>query len=138
MNKEKNGLGLLRVCRQIYAETASLPYATGTFKFSYPSYLEHLLQSVQPARREQITTIYVSDSSNVWQNDNFVIRACNAFPAYLLPGLKTVLVDHFFSPHERDYKTSAEAGRNEKVMEDNIHESVNANVEIVFDRKIRV
>lgn len=138
MNKEKNGLGLLRVCRQIYAETAPIPYATGTFKFNYPPYLGFLLQNVQPARREQITTIHVSDSSNVWQNDNFVIRACNTFPAYLLPGLKTVLVDHFFSPYERDYKTSAKASRNEKVFEDNIHQSVNANVEVIFNRKTRV
>jgi hypothetical protein len=39
MKKEKNGLGLLGVCRQIYTETASIPYATSTFKFKYPPYL---------------------------------------------------------------------------------------------------
>jgi hypothetical protein len=46
---------LLRTCRQIYAETASLPYALSVFSFLDLEYISNWLQGLTPAdyRRAQ-------------------------------------------------------------------------------------
>ena len=44
-------LGLLRVCRQIYTETALLPYALNTFTFKDDSVRRLFEQSARPGKR---------------------------------------------------------------------------------------
>ncbi|KAF2795811.1 hypothetical protein K505DRAFT_193235, partial [Melanomma pulvis-pyrius CBS 109.77] len=60
-NKKKHALNLLGVCRQIYAETAIIPFQASTFKASNPRKLCTWLLAISPARREAITTICLGD-----------------------------------------------------------------------------
>ncbi|KAI4684957.1 uncharacterized protein J4E88_004399 [Alternaria novae-zelandiae] len=53
----KNTLALLVVCRQIYAETALLPFSSNTFSASRPDNLKMWIKRFPPAVSEAITSI---------------------------------------------------------------------------------
>ncbi|PVH96551.1 hypothetical protein DM02DRAFT_477271, partial [Periconia macrospinosa] len=56
-----NAISLLRTCRQIYSETALIPYKTSVFHGGY--YLRklcHALRKIKPALRQHINTISIS------------------------------------------------------------------------------
>jgi len=53
----KNTLALLVVCRQVFAETALLPFSSNTFSASRPDELEMWIKMFPPAVSEAITSI---------------------------------------------------------------------------------
>ncbi|USP77115.1 hypothetical protein yc1106_04389 [Curvularia clavata] len=57
VTKYKHALALLQVCRQIYAETALLPFSTNTFSASRLYVLEEWAESLHSARAQSIKWI---------------------------------------------------------------------------------
>jgi hypothetical protein len=55
--KAKNALALLAVCRQLYAETALLPFSLNVFSSNSPSTLRSWTSTIQPAYFNNITTL---------------------------------------------------------------------------------
>jgi hypothetical protein len=58
-DKCMHGMDLLRTCRQIYAETALLPYKTNIFSFSPYTNIKHDLKYMKPFQRAQIDKIQI-------------------------------------------------------------------------------
>lgn len=51
----RNGMALLRTCRQIYSETALYPMKSATFTYGHIVYLKRSIKSLKPYQRRQIT-----------------------------------------------------------------------------------
>jgi hypothetical protein len=59
MSERTHGMDLLRTCRQIYTETALLPYKSNTFTFAYYRMIEIDLRYLKTFQRAEITKIQV-------------------------------------------------------------------------------
>ncbi|KAF2253363.1 hypothetical protein BU26DRAFT_399624, partial [Trematosphaeria pertusa] len=63
-SREKNSMSLLRVCRQINAETASLPFELGTFSFESLSALMQWSQRMPPKQRDAVRSVRTAHCSS--------------------------------------------------------------------------
>lgn len=55
----EHALALLAVCRQIYAETALLPFSLDTFSFDHYTDLQWWLKAQRPAQSDVVSTISI-------------------------------------------------------------------------------
>ncbi|KAF2831381.1 hypothetical protein CC86DRAFT_138684 [Ophiobolus disseminans] len=91
------GLCLLRTCRQIYSETALLPYKLNIITFSHLSSFRHELMVLQKFQRSQVVGIHLEASRRsgiLYPHQNFAKNAANYRKRNLalLPVLKRIHV----------------------------------------------
>jgi hypothetical protein len=136
-NREENALGLLRVCRQIYAETALLPFKEGTFKCYYPADMSTWLMKRSRGRREAIKTLYFANMNrhNAWRAIRWTKQMKRLLS--LLPGLKKIRVAHYGRGLGNGYGTLSleDADEEERVFEARVGMPTK-DIEVVFERDI--
>ena len=86
-------MDLLRTCRQIYAETALLPYKTNTFSFQKYVGIKQGLRYLKPFQRAQIVDVQLEifQRSNLRLPNNAAIEGLAQLSKYnldFLPALK--------------------------------------------------
>jgi len=111
------GLDLLRTCRQIYVETALLPYKSNTFSTSHYRCLEPLLQGLKKFQRKEIVTIQLAITPNAVEPDGWTVlygfwaleaAELNTGFLKLLPALKRV---HVLLLKSRKYRSPADSSK---------------------------
>ena len=93
----KNTLALLVVCRQVYAETALLPFSSNTFSASRPDKLKMWIKMFPPAVSEAITSIHLAACIKLSPPEHWVV-VVSSIPKYKrlsldLSSLKRVKLD---------------------------------------------
>ncbi|KAF1840433.1 uncharacterized protein K460DRAFT_208393 [Cucurbitaria berberidis CBS 394.84] len=89
-------LALLRVCRQIYNETATLTFSTNRFCFVGRSAFEEFLKSTKPAQRDALRRMVVDRPLMLFyihpknKRPRIVADPCEPFP-----NLKTIIIEHW-------------------------------------------
>ncbi|KAF2030008.1 hypothetical protein EK21DRAFT_66407 [Setomelanomma holmii] len=96
------GLDLLRTCRQIYAETALLPYQLNTFACTEYAGIKGELQYLQPFQRSHIAKLQLEASSirGLWLGQGYLsdierytdARFCGKYKLGFLPALEEIQV----------------------------------------------
>ncbi|KAH3989403.1 hypothetical protein HBI25_120030 [Parastagonospora nodorum] len=86
-----NGTQLLRTCRQIYTETALLPYRANTFILETLDTIKHELKKMKPFQRARIEKIQFEVNTNLFMLDT----ALGKDNLEVIPGLKHVHVVAF-------------------------------------------
>jgi hypothetical protein len=94
---ERNyGTQLLRTCRQIYIETALLPYRTNTFIFTTHYPVKQDIRYMKPFQRAQIEKIQFETSSSVGDTNPLDLSvALGKDNLEVIPGLKHIHVVAF-------------------------------------------
>lgn len=99
-------LALLRTCRQIYGETAALPYNANLFSFSSQESMYRFFERLTIAQRELICSLQLELRSDSWHEEES-LDAENIDEAFekWLPNLKHVHVlvfNRYWSGHGTD------------------------------------
>lgn len=66
----KHALALLSVCRQIFAETALLPFSLNTFSVFRPVVFKMWIKSFHPAFAEVVTSVHI-DTLALWYKTHY-------------------------------------------------------------------
>ncbi|KAF2874941.1 hypothetical protein BDV95DRAFT_656695 [Massariosphaeria phaeospora] len=83
-DKEKHCHSILRVCRQTYLETATLPFSLNIFVFSD----DGVIKKLKPYQRENLTQIQLL--IGVGRDDLWMIPSIPSFPKVQLVGIKCI------------------------------------------------
>jgi len=137
LTKENHTWGLLGVCRQIYAETAVVPFRTGIFLLKNEDYDCIWLLNFARARLQAITTIHLDDQGSRWDCPSFGWNWTLKKILPKLPGLKKIHVSNNLvrSRHEHKMRMVLEkANQREKGLKKLIKD-LEKDVEITFERK---
>jgi hypothetical protein len=89
------GLDLLRTCRQIYTETALLPYKTNTFSFSPQGSTRYHLSYLKLFQRAQIDKIQIEASDIGVDMYRLLSDVLEKNSLAFLPNLKHITVVYF-------------------------------------------
>jgi hypothetical protein len=96
----KKAMSLLRTCRQIYAEAASMPLTLNNFSFEFADQAGKILRKFPGHKRQQISSLQfeMRHPNHVFLLDEAHLRRDKfSFPK-LLPGLKELFVYVFSAP----------------------------------------
>jgi hypothetical protein len=102
VTKRKNALALLRACRQIYAETALLPYKSSIFSTTFGAALKPRLQSLKSFQRAQIEEIQFEvliTQLSTRERLRSMVNQLDVKKLAILPGLKRVGICVFCPKH---------------------------------------
>jgi hypothetical protein len=135
--REYRTLGLLGVCRQIYAETVVVPFQTGIFLLKDETYDRMWLLNLARAQLQAITTIHLDDQGSSWDCCSFgwTLTLKEILPK--LPGLKQIHVLNGLVRSCRENRMRMvldKASQREKKLKELIKDLAK-DVEITFDRK---
>jgi hypothetical protein len=150
--EDHNRLSLLRVCRQLYCDTALLPFSLNTFVFRSRSIRELAKESLSPLQAGAIESVHLyletsvhtatpltglvfSKSGRLYE-DLPVSMADSYLPLRLLPGLRNIAVSiekHGFTGY-RDY-TDADVARWIDTLSCCLHDGNERKVVVVVDEQ---
>jgi hypothetical protein len=111
--ENRNTLALLRTCRQIYSETALLPYKSSTYSCDLWQPLSHGLRHMKRFQRAQIEDLQV-ELDLPWSRNPVRIQELCVDKLAILPGLKRVRILAFRDKYvlEHELEESRETIRN--------------------------
>jgi hypothetical protein len=111
--ENRNTLALLRTCRQIYSETALLPYKSSTYSCDLWQPLSHGLRHMKRFQRAQIEDLQV-ELDLPWSRNPVRIQELCVDQLAILPGLKRVRILAFRDKYvlEHELEESRETIRN--------------------------
>jgi hypothetical protein len=137
LTTEDHTLGLLGVCRQIYAEAAVVPFQSGTFLLMDKQLDWLWLRNFARARLQAITTIRLDDQGSSLDRyiHNWNLTLKKVLPK--LPGLKRIHVLNYLvrSRHENKMRRRIDQAIERETSLKKWIEDLAKDVEITFERK---
>ncbi|KAF2846848.1 hypothetical protein T440DRAFT_220739 [Plenodomus tracheiphilus IPT5] len=125
IHPRRHRLALLRVCREIHAETALLPFKLNKFHFCSFVGIEVLCVRITEQQRTAIQAVHLN--INLWERPNrrytmdaMIQNGVDTLPS-LLPGLRSVNAQVIWRPTPYDGKTQADMGRYSKKLKAWMH-----------------
>lgn len=95
-----NVSALLRICRQVYAETALLLYRGNMFSFPFRHFFDLWFQRRLPIQREAITTVqFQTFRASFTLAGDVLTDQMLSFPEDVLPQLSEIHIDVFENTH---------------------------------------